>query len=305
MIYLLHHLIALLLGAGLIMVLLRGRWPDRAPGRTIAVWHCALLTVWGATAGMIFGPLVATHDRGIVPALIETTEIIFSTAPASERLGHLTIVLPGSIFVLGSVAVLVGGWVRMNRNRRRLRRLLDLVGDPTRLDPAIRIDSPTPAAWCLPGWRPRIVITSATVELLTPAELRAVIRHERAHLRQRHDLALLPFQALCALLPHSALVAAMHRRVHLLTEMLADDHALRSSSPADLARALTVLGDVGPDPTPRGALGATTGTSAATRARLARLRHPTAGTPGLLIWALLAAATALGATPVSLFLLPG
>jgi hypothetical protein len=73
MIYLLHHLIALLLGAGLIMVLLRGRWPDRAPGRTIAVWHCALLTVWGATAGMIFGPLVATHDRGIVPALIETT----------------------------------------------------------------------------------------------------------------------------------------------------------------------------------------------------------------------------------------
>ena len=88
MIYLLHHLIALLLGAGLILILVRGRWPDRTPGRTIAVWHCALLTVWGATAGMIFGPLVIIHDRGIVPALIETTGMIFSSAPAPDRLGQ-------------------------------------------------------------------------------------------------------------------------------------------------------------------------------------------------------------------------
>ncbi len=184
-----------------------------------------------------------------------------------------------------------------------LHHLPALVGDPTRpADPAIRIDSPTPAARCLPGRRPRILITSATAELLTPAELDAVVRHERAHLRQRHDLALLPFQALRILLANAALVAAMHRRVHLLTEMLADDHALRTSKPADLARALTVLGDVGP-----------TRLRSAPSARLPGPRPaPGPGSPGSgdpqlerLAWALPAAATALVATPISLFLLPG
>lgn len=302
MIYLVHHLIALVLGAGLIALLLHGRWAERTPGRAIALWHCALLTVWGATAGMIFGPIVIIHDRGIVPALIESARTMLD-APLGEP---ILAALPGVLFMIISVAVVTGCWIRLIRRRRRLRQVLDLVGgEVPPAASAVQIDSSTPTAWCLPGWRPRIVITSATAELLSAAELRAVLRHERAHLRQRHDLALLPLQALRTVLPRSSLAATLHRRVQLLTEMLADDHALKASRRADLARALTVLGGTGSDPTPAGALGMTTGSGATTKARLARIQQPVPATPTPLRWALLVAATALSATPISLFLLPG
>ena len=47
-----------------------------------------------------------------------------------------------------------------------------------------------------PALRSRIVISAGTLDLLDQAELAAVLAHERAHLRERHDLVLLPFTAL-------------------------------------------------------------------------------------------------------------
>ena len=48
---------------------------------------------------------------------------------------------------------------------------------------------------CLGCGRP-IVISAGTLDLLDADELAAVLAHERAHLRERHDLVLLPFTAL-------------------------------------------------------------------------------------------------------------
>lgn len=310
MIHLAHHVISALLGVGLILLLRRGSWAERAPARSIGLWHCAVFTVWLAGAGMIFVPLVISQQRGVLPALTETMIVAVGSLGSEGPAGLIMTLpaLPGLAFVAASAVLLGRCWVRMTRRRRRLRRLLDLVGRAGPAAETVRLDSPTPAAWCLPGRRSRIVITSATFALLTPAELRAVLRHEDAHLRQRHDLALLPFQALRSLLPHSSLAAALHRRVQLLTEMLADDHALRASRPADLARALTVLGAA--EPAPEGALGAT-GMPAATSARLRRIERRGTGPDrrsaggSAARWLLLGAAATVLATPLSLFLLPG
>src|SRR5439155_955967 len=75
--------------------------------------------------------------------------------------------------------------------RRRHRVLLSLLahGDP-KVPGALVVDSPAAAAYCVPGLRSRIVISAGALALLDAAELAAVLAHERAHVRARHDLVL-------------------------------------------------------------------------------------------------------------------
>ena len=157
--------------------------------------------------------------------------------------------------------------------RRRQRALLALLahGDP-KVPGALVVDYPTVAAYCLPGLFSRIVVLSVgTVELLGRGELAAVLAHERAHLRERHDLVLLPFTALRRAFPRSAMCAEAHRAVALLVEMLADDRALRGRPTRELVSALVRFGTAGTCPAPAGALAAGEGDMAA---RVVRLLQP-------------------------------
>ncbi len=107
------------------------------------------------------------------------------------------------------------------------------------------VDHPAAAAYCVPGLRSQIVISAGTLDLLDQAELAAVLAHERAHLRARHDLVLLPFCALGRAFPRSRLVRRAHATVALLVEMLADDQALRQRPARELATALLRVGASG------------------------------------------------------------
>ena len=128
--------------------------------------------------------------------------------------------------------------------RRRQRELLALLahGDP-KVPGALVIDYPAAAAYCLPGIRSQIVVSVGTLDLLAPAELTAVLAHERAHLRARHDLVLIPFTSLRRAFPRLAGVAEAHRTVALLVQTMADDRALRFRGllPKELATALVLL----------------------------------------------------------------
>ncbi len=55
-------------------------------------------------------------------------------------------------------------------------------------DPAVVLDDPRPAAYCVPGRPGTIVLTSGALAVLDPAQLAAVLAHERAHLAGRHHL---------------------------------------------------------------------------------------------------------------------
>ncbi len=62
----------------------------------------------------------------------------------------------------------------------------------TRPEPSLGaaiLDSDRPAAFCLPGRRRSVVVTTAALAALSGDELAAVLAHERAHLRGRHHLA--------------------------------------------------------------------------------------------------------------------
>lgn len=116
--------------------------------------------------------------------------------------------------------------VRTIGYRRRHRELLDLVGRPMPALPGGRIlDSPTAMAYCLPGLRPRMVVTSRLLADLSAPALAAVVAHETAHLNQRHDLVVLPFLAWQTALPFLPGARTARTAVALLVEALADDAA--------------------------------------------------------------------------------
>ena len=129
----------------------------------------------------------------------------------------------------------------------------------------------------MPGLRSQIVISAGALDLLDQDELAAVLAHERAHVRERHDLVLLPFTALGRAFPWSASVRRARTAVALLIEMLADDHALRHRPARELVTALIRVGAGGPGPAgaPAGTL-AVTGENAVT-ARVERLLAPAPG----------------------------
>jgi Zn-dependent protease with chaperone function len=122
--------------------------------------------------------------------------------------------------------------------------------------PGVRVLAhPSAAAYCVPGLRSQVVVSEGALKLLSEDELAAVLAHEAAHVRERHDLVLLPFAALRRALPWSKVVADAQAQVELLVEMAADDRARRYCSPRRLATALLRFGTAGAMPTPHGMLG--------------------------------------------------
>src|SRR5260370_1182733 len=61
---------------------------------------------------------------------------------------------------------------------------------------AVVLDAAQRVAYCVPGRRPTIVVTSAALAVLDPAQLPAVLAHERAHLAGRHHLLIALTRAL-------------------------------------------------------------------------------------------------------------
>jgi len=214
---------------------------------------------------------------------------------------RLTCLAAGLALLASLCWVLVAVSAAALQARRRQRALLTLLahGDP-KVPGALVVDYPSAAAYCLPGLRSQIVVSVGTLELLGRGELAAVLAHERAHLRERHDLVLLPFIALLRAFPKSATCTDAHRAVALLIEMLADDHALRARPAHELVSALVRFGTAGTCPAPAGALAAGEGEVAA---RVTRLMQPVRPLPTVAVLAICLAAALLVAAPITLLVI--
>jgi hypothetical protein len=286
-------------------------WPRRSPAAAILLWQ-ALGLGWGLAAiGALAGLGAAPGGFGVAGGALavanRAVRDVASGAAPPDLIAALRLLCLGA----GTGLLILLCWVLLAasaavlRARRRHRALLSLLahGDP-KVPGALVLDHPTAAAYCVPGLRSRIVISAGALALLDQAELAAVLAHERAHLRERHDLVLLPFTALRRAFPRSASARRAHGAVALLVEMLADDHALRHRPARELVTALIRVGTSGAASTPAGAL-AVGGTQDGEMAvRVARLLEPV---PGLSVPALAlvcAAATLVVAVPAALLVLP-
>jgi Zn-dependent protease with chaperone function len=295
--------------------LVQARWPRRSPAAAILLWQALGLASGLAAVGALIGLAMPSSTLGVVRSLLRAGALI--RAGDLFRLGGMfgaasgipvTVVafrltcLAGGLALLASLCwVLVAASVAALHARRRQRALLTLLahGDP-KVPGALVVDYPTAAAYCLPGLRSQIVVSVGTLELLGRGELAAVLAHERAHLRERHDLVLLPFTALRRAFPKSATCSDAHRAVALLIEMLADDHALRASLPRELVSALVRFGTAGACPAPAGALAAGEGEVAA---RVTRLMQPVRPLPTATVLAICLAAALLVAAPITLLII--
>lgn len=285
-------------------------WPRRSPAAAILLWQ-ALGLGWGLAAiGALAGLGADPGGFGVAGGAFAVAGRAVRRAAAGAAPPDLPATLRLLCLAAGTALLTLLCWVLLAasatvlRARRRQRTLLSLLahGDP-KVPGALVVDSPAAAAYCVPGLRSRIVISAGALALLDQAELAAVLAHERAHLRERHDLVLLPFTALRRAFPRSASVLRAHAAVALLVEMLADDHALRHRSARELITALIRVGAAGPDGTPDGALAVATQDSEVA-ARVARLLEPA---PGLSLPALSLvgmAAVLLVVVPAALLVLP-
>ena len=131
---------------------------------------------------------------------------------------------------------------------------------------AVVLDAAEPAAYCVAGRPGTIVLTSGTLALLDPAQLAAVLAHERAHLAGHHHLLIALTRGLGAVFPAVPLFTRGPENVARLAEMCADDAAARRSGRGTLMAALLAMATGATVPT--SALGAT---ARAVTARLQRL----------------------------------
>ena len=261
----------------------RAGWPHRSPVLALILWQAAGLAggllALTLLATIALGPLGSTHVAGL--------RHLDEAGPLTWLAGALFVVVLARL-----LSVLLASTWRTLRARHSNRVLVDLVAERNLLlRGASVVDHAIPVAYCLPGLRPRVVLSRGTLSLLTYDELRAVLAHERAHLAQRHDLVVLPFVALGATFPALPAVRTARAEVALLIELLADDRAARHHDRSHLAQALWKIGNAD---APTGALGV----AGDVLLRARRLLDPPAPLGRAPAVALLALALAVAASPL-------
>jgi beta-lactamase regulating signal transducer with metallopeptidase domain len=103
------------------------------------------------------------------------------------------------------------------------------------------VEHAQPAAYCVAGRQPTVILTTGAVQALDAAQLDAVLAHERAHLTGRHHRLLALARIGREVLPFLPLMRDAEEQVARLVELHADDAASRARDPRLLATALVVL----------------------------------------------------------------
>ena len=226
-------LLAILLAWPAPSALARSAWVDRAPRAGVVLWQA----------------LAGAAVLAAVGAALAAPEEALRAWSGSVEFGGGLMLAAGLAAVLAGVIMVRLVWVTFRlglRTRRRRAHHAQMLHLLATADPDDRrmhvLTGPVPMAYCIPGRTRKVVVTDAALALLDAAEIDAVIEHERAHLRARHDLVLEAFTALHASFPRFARSRVALDAVHRLLEMLADDGAAARVGPAALSSALAKLG---------------------------------------------------------------
>ncbi|MDJ0325181.1 M48 family metalloprotease [Cryobacterium sp. PH31-AA6] len=266
---------ALVLSLAVPPLLRHAAWADRAPRLGIATWQALTVAVVGslALAGSAWAfPVAGLKGKGMGELLAACAMALrqqYST-PIGAAVGFGGALL-AVIVVTRCLWFLAATGTRMARERNAHRRVLDMIGRPDPERGIVILDSARPAVYCMPGLHRRTVVTTAALHALNEDELTAVLAHERAHLTERHDLALAFSMALAAAfagLPPFRIAADETAR---LVELRADDVASARTHRLTVAAALLSVVSAAPHTVPAAALGAG---GAGAGARVRRLLPP-------------------------------
>jgi Zn-dependent protease with chaperone function len=229
--------------------LAQARWVVRAPKPAVALWQTMGISALVSAIGAALCLAVARFQSGLLGGLAQLTQGAVEGRPLAgmglpDALG-LTLAADLGVVLVFLVVFLV---IRSARVRAHHRRLVDLLSHSVEgMDIAV-LDDPRAVAYCIPGVRPRIVVSAGTVDLLNPAELAAVVEHERGHASEKHGLVLLPVVGLRRIFGFVPYAQHASTSVARLLEMAADDYASRRHGRRALADALVAMATAGTPP---------------------------------------------------------
>lgn len=217
-----------------------------APRLAIAAWITAVVTVLGCSVAAVALLLIEAAGHWDSPDALLVTCL--------ERLrailvGHAG--WPARIVATAAAAIAVGSLIavaiRMSRALGRMRthtfahaHAVRLVGRSHGSDVVV-IEASEPAAYCVAGRPPAIVVTTAAMAALDESQLAAVVAHERAHLDGRHAYIVAAARGLTTALPTCGLFATAASHISSLLEMCADDAAARRHGRQPLLAGLLTL----------------------------------------------------------------
>jgi Zn-dependent protease with chaperone function len=211
------------------------RWPDRAPAAAVVLWQAITLAAVLSALGVVLSApeeLVRAAGSG-------------KPVAAAALIGALAV---AAVIVIRLLVSLAGVSYRARSRRARHRMLVDLLDRAEQrrelpLDTVRILDGAVPFAYCVPGRSPRVVLSGGALDVLDREQVDAVLAHESAHLRHRHDVVTESFTAFYQAVPRPLRSRVPLDAVHLLLEMVADDAARRRSGAAPLRAALDRLSD--------------------------------------------------------------
>lgn len=243
--------LAIILAGPISALLARATWSRRTPRAALVLWQavCLAAGVSLVGAGLVLALWPLGHN--ILTGLWRFLQDVGRGTPLAGMTGGG--VVAGTLAGVAAVilfGVLLRSMALAVRRRRAHRMVLDLLTSETQIGHeeigdllvGVRIlDHAAAVAYTVPGWHSRVVLSAGLLDLLDRDQLAAVINHERAHVRSRHDLLVLPFQAWATTLGWLPGVRQATTAVTDLTEMLADDWAARRSGSKVLAGALATV----------------------------------------------------------------
>jgi Zn-dependent protease with chaperone function len=255
--------------------MLRGQWAARSPRLAISLW-LVLPVSW--VAAVVMAILAAASPFPLAwpePRTVGSKGLLAGPPVPGGHVIAVAGLLLAAVVVLRAAGCLALELFHGRRDRRDHAALVAATGRPGPEQGVAIVDHDAPAVYCLPRGRSQIVVSAGALAALTPSQIRAVLAHERAHLRCRHHLLLALAAGLARAFPYVPLLAQAELQLGVLAEMAADDDALRRHRRDDLAAALVVLASAGARPA------ALTAGGPAAVARLHRMldppQHPSTG----------------------------
>lgn len=283
------------------LVLRRARWTSSAPRVAILSWQAL---VWSVFAAIVLAGLALWMPQW--PGAVGLAEYLHTcvmllrqqyATPGGAIASTLGLAIAGAV-VARAGWCLIRSWLSVGVRRRSQRRSFRVAARREPDSGTLILDHDRAAAFCLPGRRPEVVITTGALACLDEEQVGAVLAHERAHLRGHHDRIVGVGSALAEAFPFVPAFRIAAVEITRLVELAADDAAARCSDRLTLATALVRLAE---GSVPTGTLAAG-GPSAVARVR--RLVEPTPCMSMLRKVGLLAGAGVIAVTPVALVAAP-
>jgi len=279
----------------------RARWPARAPLLAIITY---LAAAWSVVAALgLAGLTLAVHTTALggelsdlIGACVLRLRDAYAT-PGGATAAGLGLTLAAA--VLARTALTAVTHLRaVRRQAVQHAQTARLIGRPDAALDAVLVDHEQPAAYCVAGPHPTVILTTAALQTLDPDQVDAVLAHERAHLASHHHRLLAIARIGRQILPFLPLMRDADTQITRLVEMHADDAATATRGTGPLATALVILA-AGAGPAPGLAAAATDAVQ-----RIQRLLRPADPLSRVRRQLLGAGAAALALTPVLLALTP-